>query len=52
MIDAMRSALRHIARRRARAALTAGGIFVGVLMVALVSVIGNAGTETVTSELN
>ena len=51
MSNAIRNACRHIVRRRARAALTAGGIFMGVLMVALVCVISSAGTQTVTGEL-
>ena len=45
------SALRHMARRRARAALTISSIALGVLMVTLVSIIGSAGTQTVVNEL-
>ncbi len=45
------AAFRHIRRRFPRAALTMGGITVGVLMVTLVCVIGRAGTQTVGQEL-
>ena len=51
MNDILQSACRHIFRRRGRAFLTVGGILVGVLMIALVSVIGAAGTAAVNGEL-
>ncbi|MBO5797545.1 MAG: ABC transporter permease [Clostridia bacterium] len=51
MRECMLAACRHISRRRGRAALTVGGILVGVCMIALVCVIGQAGTAAVNSEL-
>lgn len=45
------AACRHMVRRKTRTALTVGGIAVGVLMVALVGIIGQAGTQTVGREL-
>lgn len=51
MGEIWQSALRHLLRRRARTALTVGGILVGVLLVALTSVIGGVGTAAVEAEL-
>ncbi|MBE6769005.1 MAG: ABC transporter permease [Ruminococcaceae bacterium] len=51
MRDILLGACRHVVRRVARTALTVGGIAVGVLMVTLVCIIGQAGTETVGREL-
>ncbi len=51
MKDILCAAVRHMTRRKTRTALTVGGIAVGVLMVALVGVIGQAGTQTVGHEL-
>ncbi len=51
MRDVLCAACRHMIRRKTRTALTVGGIAVGVLMVALVGVIGQAGTQTVGREL-
>ena len=51
MKDVLYAACRHMTRRKTRTALTVGGIAVGVLMVALVGVIGQAGTQTVGREL-
>lgn len=51
MRDVLAAACRHIARRRGRAALTVGGILVGVFMISLVCVIGSAGTAAVNTEL-
>ena len=44
-------ACRSLWRRRSRTLLTVSGILVGVLMVVLVSVMGEAGTQAVGSEL-
>ncbi len=51
MGEMIRSACRHMLRRRARTRLTVGGILVGVLMVALTAVIGEAGTAAAGREL-
>ena len=51
MGELFRSACRHMLRRRARTRLTVGGILVGVLMVALTAVIGQAGTTAAQREL-
>lgn len=51
MRDLLLGACRHAVRRFSRTALTVGGIAVGVLMVTLVCIIGQAGTETVGREL-
>ncbi len=46
-----KAALRHLWRKRLRTALTMGGIVIGVALVAVVTVIGNAGRTTVNREL-
>ncbi|MBE6757506.1 MAG: FtsX-like permease family protein [Ruminococcaceae bacterium] len=51
MKEIFHGACRHMVRRFARTALTVGGIAVGVLMVTLVYIIGQAGTQTVGREL-
>ncbi len=51
MKDIICAACRHMTRRKTRTALTVAGIAVGVLMVVLVGVIGQAGTQTVGREL-
>lgn len=51
MRELFRNACRHMLRRRARTRLTVGGILVGVLMVALTAVIGEAGTAAAQREL-
>lgn len=51
MKEILCAAFRHMTRRKTRTALTVGSIAVGVLMVALVGIIGQAGTQTVGSEL-
>lgn len=51
MREILHGACRHMVRRFARTALTVGGIAVGVLMVTLVCIIGQAGTQTVGREL-
>ena len=51
MRDLLSVACRHAVRRLSRTALTVGSIAVGVLMVTLVCIIGQAGAETVGREL-
>ncbi len=51
MKEILSAACRHMTRRKTRTALTVGSIAVGVLMVALVGIIGQAGTQTVGNEL-
>lgn len=51
MGEILRHACRHLYRRRSRALLTVGGILVGVLMVTLVTMIGQGGTAAVDAEL-
>ncbi len=51
MGEVIRSACRHIARRRGRALLTAGGVLIGVWMVTLVTLVGAAGADAVSGEL-
>ncbi len=51
MKDILLGACRHAVRRLARTSLTVGGIAVGVLMVTLVCIIGQAGAETIGWEL-
>lgn len=51
MGEVIRSACRHIARRRGRALLTAGGVLIGVWMVTLVTLVGAAGADAVNGEL-
>lgn len=51
-MELIKTAFRNLLRRRGRTALTVCGIAVGMLMVSLVSVIGNAGESLATNELN
>ena len=51
-MELIKTAFRNLLRRRGRTALTVSGIAVGMLMVSLVSVIGNAGESLATNELN
>ncbi|MGI6263954.1 MAG: ABC transporter permease [Acutalibacteraceae bacterium] len=52
MGDIARQALRTLRRKRARAALTVGGIVVGVAMVAMVALIARAGEGVMDRELD
>lgn len=52
MWELIRDALRNLFRRRGRAALTVGGIAVGVLLVSLVSVVGDTGKAIIDAELD
>lgn len=51
MMEILRYAFRNLWRKRVRTCLTMGGIMIGVALVAIVTVIGNAGRETVNVEL-
>lgn len=51
-MELIKTAFQNLRRRRGRTALTVCGIAVGMLMVSLVSVIGNAGETLATTELN
>lgn len=52
MGDVWRSAWRSLSRKWTRTCLTAGSITVGVVLVTIVSAIGNAGTQAVSAELD
>lgn len=51
-MELMKNALRQLLRKRGRTMLTVGGIAVGVMMVSIVTVIGNVGRTFVDTELD
>ena len=51
MIERIRTAVKTVFRKRSRSWLTVVGIAVGVMMVAVVAVLGNAGREVIDGEL-
>ena len=51
-MDALRTSLRNIFRKRLRSVLTIAGIAIGVLSVVVITSIGDIGKRTVNSELD
>ena len=51
-MELIRNALRQLLRKRGRTLLTVGGIAVGVMMVSIVTVVGNVGRAFVDEELD